>query len=260
MIEIQSYETRHQDDINVMMKEIASEFEFPISRNHSNSIQSLDGYWVALYKSVVVGTIGVIIQNDYAILKNMFVKNEYRGMQFGIANLLLNFVSEYCCKFSINKIYLGTMDQFKAAHKFYNKNGFKRISESYLPSDFIANPLDDRYYLKWLDSKETKWIYRIGELDDLEGIKALAIDSWKEYKESLTENNWLQLEEAITNENNFINLLQNSDAFICETKNNKIIGIAFLVPRGNPTEIYKTDWSYIRFVSVHPLYLSLIHI
>lgn len=28
--------------------------------------------------------------------------------------------------------------------------------------------------------------------------------------------------------------------------------MAFLVPSGNPTDIYQADWCYIRFVSVHP--------
>lgn len=28
--------------------------------------------------------------------------------------------------------------------------------------------------------------------------------------------------------------------------------MAFLVPRGNPTEIYEKDWSYTRLVSVNP--------
>jgi ribosomal protein S18 acetylase RimI-like enzyme len=32
----------------------------------------------------------------------------------------------------------------------------------------------------------------------------------------------------------------------------KIIGMAFLVPKGNPTDIYKKEWCYIRFVSVDP--------
>jgi ribosomal protein S18 acetylase RimI-like enzyme len=30
--------------------------------------------------------------------------------------------------------------------------------------------------------------------------------------------------------------------------------MAFLLPSGNPTEIFENDWSYIRMVGVHPGY------
>lgn len=36
--------------------------------------------------------------------------------------------------------------------------------------------------------------------------------------------------------------------------NDLLIGMAFLVPRGNPTHIYPDSWSYIRLVGVHPEY------
>jgi ribosomal protein S18 acetylase RimI-like enzyme len=34
----------------------------------------------------------------------------------------------------------------------------------------------------------------------------------------------------------------------------KVIGMAYLVPSGNPTHIYPADWSYIRMVGVNPEY------
>ena len=38
---------------------------------------------------------------------------------------------------------------------------------------------------------------------------------------------------------------------------NKLIGMAYLVPSGNPTHIYPADWSYIRMVGVHPEYRGM---
>jgi hypothetical protein len=39
------------------------------------------------------------------------------------------------------------MDQFKAAQKFYEKNGFIKITENQLPKNFIHNPIDRVFYL-----------------------------------------------------------------------------------------------------------------
>lgn len=40
------------------------------------------------------------------------------------------------------------MNKFKAAHKFYEKNGFWQIDKTSLPIDFINNPVDDVFYKK----------------------------------------------------------------------------------------------------------------
>jgi ribosomal protein S18 acetylase RimI-like enzyme len=48
-------------------------------------------------------------------------------------------------------------------------------------------------------------------------------------------------------------LVNNSAIFVC-ADNDQLIGMAYLVPSGNPTHIYPADWSYIRMVGVHPQY------
>jgi ribosomal protein S18 acetylase RimI-like enzyme len=37
-------------------------------------------------------------------------------------------------------------------------------------------------------------------------------------------------------------------------ENNKIVGTAYIIPSGNPTDLFKKEWSYIRMVSVNPNY------
>jgi len=39
---------------------------------------------------------------------------------------------------------------------------------------------------------------------------------------------------------------------VCETGKGQIVGMIFLVPRGNPTDLYLPEWCYIRFLTVSP--------
>ena len=96
--------------------------------------------------------------------------------------------------------------------------------------------------------------YRQGHFEDLEKLKQLAIVSWEEFQTVLTTENWEKLSGTITDSKTYADMLERSHCIVCETKNKEIIGMAFLVPKGNPTEIYDEKWSYIRFVSVNPLF------
>ena len=77
-------------------------------------------------------------------LKSFFVSLGYRGS--GAAKILLDAVIGFSKKKNIQSIYLGTMDQMKAAHRFYEKNGFIQAKENDLPKDFPANILDTVFY------------------------------------------------------------------------------------------------------------------
>ncbi len=96
--------------------------------------------------------------------------------------------------------------------------------------------------------------FRQGSLDDLIALKELAILSWSQYKDVLEVEHWESLKGNLAKNEAYIKLLEQSECIVCETEDAKIIGMAFLVPNGNPTEIYQSDWSYIRFVSVNPNY------
>ena len=95
--------------------------------------------------------------------------------------------------------------------------------------------------------------YRIGTIEDKEKLQKLGLTSYGRFKEVLTEENWNKLNAFLTAENSYLDLLLKSKCFICET-NSEIIGMAFLVPKGNPTDIFHTDWCYIRMVGVNPEY------
>ena len=81
MITIKQYRPVYQSEIDLMINDIANEFELPISNRNKPTYKLLyDKYWIAFDKSEIVGTAGIInIKNDFSILKSMFVKKEYRG-------------------------------------------------------------------------------------------------------------------------------------------------------------------------------------
>ncbi len=93
--------------------------------------------------------------------------------------------------------------------------------------------------------------YRAGNLNDVKQLQRLALISYGQFQNILTEEKWNKLRAHITNENLFPQLLKTSKGFVCEYEHG-IIGMAFLVPKGNPTEIFEADWSYIRMVGVNP--------
>ncbi len=95
--------------------------------------------------------------------------------------------------------------------------------------------------------------FRQGNIDDLEQLKLLGLKSWKQFEKDLTPENWQRLYGNLSNNQTYLDLLEKSHSIVCEN-DDEIIGMAFLVPHGNPTEIYSFDWCYIRFVSVDPAY------
>jgi N-acetylglutamate synthase-like GNAT family acetyltransferase len=156
MIKIRLYNKADQIGIDKMIELIATEFKLPISNPNKASSPVLDKFWVALDDNTIMGTVGVInIEGEFSMLKMMFVKKEYRGKEYSIASMLLNKVFDWCNSQGVDTIYLGTMEQFKAAHKFYENNGFEKINSNELPLSFITNPIDDVFYKRKLIRNNT---------------------------------------------------------------------------------------------------------
>ncbi|MCC7453980.1 MAG: GNAT family N-acetyltransferase [Crocinitomix sp.] len=96
--------------------------------------------------------------------------------------------------------------------------------------------------------------YRNGEISELNEIKQLAMAAWGKFQSQLTPENWNKLIGGLEDDRTYIDLFNSADCVVCTTDENQLIGMAFLVSSGHPTEIYLSEWSYIRFVSVHPSY------
>ena len=128
------------------------EFNLPITYQDQPDLADIpkffDMFWVTTHETTVVGTLGLKIINDFALIRKMFVVREFRGSSFGVAQKLLTALEEEVALRQIHRIYLGTTDFFKAAHKFYEKNGYIEILKAQLPSDFPLMSIDTRFFVK----------------------------------------------------------------------------------------------------------------
>ena len=114
--------------------------------------QKNGNFWVALDGGQIVGTIALIdIGSGEVALRKMFVKKSHRSVKHGAAARLLQTVFDWVESRKILSVYLGTTDKFLAAHRFYEKNGFEKISREALPASFPVMKVDMVFY-RWLRS------------------------------------------------------------------------------------------------------------
>jgi GNAT superfamily N-acetyltransferase len=76
----------------------------------------------------------------------MFVARSHRGAQNGVAAALLHVLLTWCRDRGIRRIFLGTTARFLAAHRFYEKNGFREIRREALPPSFPVMVVDTKFY------------------------------------------------------------------------------------------------------------------
>lgn len=104
-------------------------------------------FWVALSGDEVVGTIALLdIGNSQGALRKMFVSATHRGKAHAVAVQLLQGLVQSATSARMRDLYLGTTEEFVAAHHFYEKNRFARIEAESLPEAFPRMTLDTRYY------------------------------------------------------------------------------------------------------------------
>ena len=153
-ISILPFQPAYQNGINEMMAGIALEFSEPLFTEKSTKITDVyllpsNKYWVATDCDKIVGTIGIVkLTNNNSILKSMFVDKTYRGQ--GISKRLLETLLSWAIENNCNRVYLGTMSQFTAGQRFYEKNKFVQCNKNELPTDFTINTLDSIFYTKQL--------------------------------------------------------------------------------------------------------------
>lgn len=103
-------------------------------------------FWLAELDGKPVGTIALKdIGGDAVALRKMFVKPEARG-PVGAAQALLDTALDHARAAGVRAVWLGTTDKFKAAHRFYEKNGFDRVEIADLPEAFPRMAVDTRFY------------------------------------------------------------------------------------------------------------------
>ena len=127
------------------------EFGVPVTIDDQPDLMDIakfyKGFWLARAEDRVVGTIGLIQFGEHlGALRKMFVDADFRGKNKGIAVALLKRLIEESKVMGIQALYLGTVDAFKAAHRFYEREGFKEIEAAELPADFPRMPIDTKFY------------------------------------------------------------------------------------------------------------------
>ena len=117
------------------------------------------GLWGAFVDEQLVGTIGLLdigpahgiaaahgMGSLHGVVRKMFVHAAYRGKQWGIAQGLLDNLVRHCRDAGIKDLWLGTIHTMGAAARFYERNGFVKISKHELPGHFPLMPVDDTFY------------------------------------------------------------------------------------------------------------------
>lgn len=130
------------------------EFNVPITLADQPDLLDLDAayfrsgghFWGAFIDGELVGTIGLLAPAGIGVIRKMFVKQPYRGKEWRIAQQLLDTLITYARTNGMNDIYLGTIERMKAAHRFYERNGFIRIAKQSLPAPFPLMPVDNVFY------------------------------------------------------------------------------------------------------------------
>lgn len=131
------------------------EFGLPVSRATQPDLDDIPGvyqqgrgnFWVAEIDGRIVGTIGLLDLGDrQAALRKMFVAAAWRGRSHGVAQRLLDALLDWAQAQGVDEVCLGTTDRFVAAHRFYERNGFRSIDAAALPARFPRMAVDTRFY------------------------------------------------------------------------------------------------------------------
>jgi ribosomal protein S18 acetylase RimI-like enzyme len=93
--------------------------------------------------------------------------------------------------------------------------------------------------------------YRLAAPHELLQLKVLGIAAYSCYETELTSDNLAIWQASLNDDAKLAALMSASQVLVC-ADGERLVGMAFLVPQGNPTPVYDAGWAYIRMVAVHP--------
>jgi GNAT superfamily N-acetyltransferase len=102
------------------------------------------GFWLGMAGDEVIGTLGLIDFGSGGALRKMFLREDARGS--GLAQALLDTLMAHTREKGLPCICLGTLPHMRAAHRFYERNGFTRVEPEALPPDFPRMAVDTVFY------------------------------------------------------------------------------------------------------------------
>lgn len=162
-ITITPYEHRFAQQVGELIVHIQqNEFGVPITYDDQPDLKNIPefyqrnggNFWVALTPTCeVVGTAALIDAGEgVGVLRKMFARHDHRSTKDCVGPRLLGTLLGWAGLHNFREIYLGTLDQLHAAHRFYEKNGFEKITLADLPEcvERIRMKIDSKYYCKRL--------------------------------------------------------------------------------------------------------------
>ncbi|MFD2940014.1 GNAT family N-acetyltransferase [Flavobacterium notoginsengisoli] len=145
-MQIQPIQNEYEKEIVDLILNIQQkEFNVPVTLEDQPDLLDIKNFYFkpggiflgAFINDKLVGTIALVKFNPEAgAIRKMFVRKEFRGKEFGIAQKLLEELIAYSQDNGIKNLYLGTVSILQAALRFYEKNGFITIPKEALPNDF----------------------------------------------------------------------------------------------------------------------------
>ncbi|WP_291906396.1 GNAT family N-acetyltransferase [Chitinophaga sp. CB10] len=129
------YNDACQQVIDLILPIQQIEFNVPVTVEDQPDLRDLErnyhqgggGFWGAFLDGELVGTIALINTGHHAgAIRKMFVKKEFRGKELGLAQALLETLLAYSRQAGITDLYLGTVEQLKAALRFTSAMGLCR--------------------------------------------------------------------------------------------------------------------------------------
>ncbi|MFS0490641.1 GNAT family N-acetyltransferase [Leadbetterella byssophila] len=155
-LDFKTLDSSHSASITDMILSIQQkEFGIPITIDDQPDLSDIETFYLrgggcflgAFLNGDLVGTIALIkFSSSSGAIRKMFVKKEFRGKEWGIAQKLLERLFQFCRAEGISNLYLGTVSVLKAAQRFYERNHFRRLQKEELPSDFPLMSSDDVFY------------------------------------------------------------------------------------------------------------------
>lgn len=102
-------------------------------------------YWIAENDGEIIGGCGIAPMkglNGICELQKMYLLKKGRGT--GIAEKLIKVALDFATQ-NYDKCYLETLSNMKAANKFYQKNGFKKLDKPIIQTEHFSC---DAWYIK----------------------------------------------------------------------------------------------------------------
>ena len=161
-ITIQAYAPQHKESVIALILSIQQdEFHLPVGRQDQPDLERIPeeyqqgggNFWVAVQRDTVgepvVGTLALkAVGTGVGALRKMFVAPAFRGKQHGTAQGLLDALFAHARTAGMQQVYLGTTTVYLAAHRFYERNGFVRITREEVPACVPLMVVDTVFYRK----------------------------------------------------------------------------------------------------------------